>query len=423
MKAILALLFTLISYFLLFKMEKKKINFGIRTLLAFGIGIVIGLIFKGHTDYVSIFGQIFTRLINLVVAPLIFFSIIANVLNIEHINRLKSLGGRSVFWLLLNTLFASTITVFVVQFLKLGQGFNLTVPGGFEAREVPPFMDTLVNFVPKNFFEHMGNNQIIPVIVFSIMIGIALLKLSEKENKYLPELSRFFQGMNDLIFEMVKSIIKLTPYAVLSYIASAITRDFSQDLSTFVVVILVAYGIAMFQAFIVHGSIIAVVTRRSPLKFFKAIWPAQVVAFSSQSSIGTVPVTIKALVEDLKVDKDVAAFVAGLGSNIGMPACAGMWPTLLALFSINALNIPFAPSQYIILIAYTLVVALGTAGVPGTATITATAVLAAMGLPIETVLIMAPISSLVDMGRTMTNVTGAATAAYVVAHREGAIQD
>ncbi|WP_019230261.1 dicarboxylate/amino acid:cation symporter, partial [Sedimentibacter sp. B4] len=155
----------------------------------------------------------------------------------------------------------------------------------------------------------------------------------------------------------------------------------------------------------------------NPFKFFKHIWPAQVVAFTSQSSIGTIPVTVKSL-KNSGVSESIASFVAPLGANMGMPGCAGIWPTLLAVFAINALGIEYSVSQYVILIALTTVVSIGTVGVPGTSTITTTAVFAAAGLPIEIIVLMTPISSIVDMARTATNVTAAATSSLLVAKSE-----
>ena len=141
------------------------------------------------------------------------------------------------------------------------------------------------------------------------------------------------------------------------------------------------------------------------------------VAFTSQSSVGTIPVTTDSL-KKLGVQEDIASFVASLGANLGMPGCAGIWPVVSAIFAINLLGIHYSVGQYIFLIVLTLVVAIGTVGVPGTATITATAVFIAAGLPVEVIVLLTPISSIADMARTATNVVGAATATVLVAKTE-----
>jgi len=171
------------------------------------------------------------------------------------------------------------------------------------------------------------------------------------------------------------------------------------------------------QLFVVESVLLRVIGKLSPLAFFRKLWPAAVVAFTSQSSIGTIPVTVSQL-KKLGVNEDIASFGASLGANLGMPGCAGIWPVLTAVFAIHILGLSYTPSQYIFLIVLAMVVAIGSVGVPGTATITATAVFVAAGLPVEIIFLLAPISSIVDMARTATNVIGAATATTLVAATE-----
>lgn len=423
MNQLLALLTTLVFYAFLFYLSKKHVNFGYRTLIALPFGLLIGFVFQGSTEYVIPFGRIFTRLISAIVVPILFFSILSSITSLENINRLKSMGLRSLFWLLLNTFIASTITLISARWIGLGKGFTLQIPEDFVAREVPTIIDTLVEFFPNNPLAHASSNQVIPIIIFTVLLGVALVKLNTKQSAQAQPIIKLVHSLNQLTFELVKMIIRLTPYAVVSFIANVPSRDGGKDLKSFLVVITFAYVLSFFQAFVVQGALVKLFAKISPRRFFKAIWPAQVVAFTTQSSIGTVPVVIEQLSDGLGVDQDVASFVAGLGANVGMPACTGIWPIILAVFSINALNLPFTTVDYILLVVYTIIISFGTAGVPGTATIAATAVLSAAGLPLEIIFVLAPISSLVDMARTMANVTGSASAAVVVAHREGALNN
>lgn len=409
---------TLLCFGLLVYLKKKKVDFGKRTLLALVIGLGVGLVFRGHTQYVAPFGQIFTRLISAIVIPLLFFSIMSSITSIDNTSKLKSLGLRSVFWLLLNTAFAATITLIVAKALNIGEGFNLVLASDYVPREVPSVVETIVNFFPSNIFKHAVNNEVIPFIIFTVMISVALVKLNTYQKEIAEPIIEGVQRLNKLVFQFIRPIIALTPYAVVSYIASAVTRDAAKDMSALVVVVIVAYLISLFQMYVVHGALVSVFAKMNPIKFFKAIWPAQVVAFTSQSSIGTIPVTVKQLTEEADVEDDIASFVSALGANVGMPACTGMWPMLIAVFTINAMGIEMTIMKYLLLIVYCIFVSFGTAGVPGTATIAATAVLAAAGLPVEAIMVLSPISALVDMVRTATNVTGAAAAAVIVNHQE-----
>lgn len=417
--AVSALGITLILFGFLYYLAKRKVNFGIRTLIAMIFGILIGLIFQGQVDLVRIFGQIYTRLISAIVVPLIFISVIASIIKLENTAKLKSIGLGSIFWLSLNTLIAAILGVVVSKLFKLGVGVTILENTEASTATVPTLLETILNLFPRNIFAHAANQEIIPLLIFALMIGFTFVKLRER----IPSLSTFKDGidaLNTLLFGLVRSIIKLTPYAVLSLIAYATSRHSANiDLWVLILPVLVAYLMLFIQTFLVHGTLLALVAKVNPIRFFKGIFPAQIVAFTSQSSIGTLPVTIRQLKENLGVHEDVASFVATLGANMGMPGCAGIWPTMLAVFAINALDIPFGLAQYAMLIGTTVLVSIGTVGVPGTATITATAVFASLGLPLDVIVLMTPISSLVDMGRTATNVTGAATATLIVAKKTG----
>ena len=220
-----------------------------------------------------------------------------------------------------------------------------------------------------------------------------------------------------------RQIMDITPYAVLSFLARAVGRSSVAELLPLLSTLVLSYILCAVQSFGVEGLLVKFVAKLSPIRFFKGIAPAQYVAFTTQSSVGTIPVTLRQLKEALGVDADVASFTAGLGANVGMPACAGIWPALTAVFSVHMLGYHYGIAQYAFLILITLVVSVGTVGVPGTATITSTAVFAALGLPIELVVVFAPISTIVDMARTMTNVTGAATAAVITAATEGLVDE
>jgi hypothetical protein len=236
-------------------------------------------------------------------------------------------------------------------------------------------------------------------------------------NEEVAPFKAFVDAGNKVLGQAVSWLMDFTPFAVLSLIARAVGRSSVSELLPLLGVLALAYVLCIVQTFGVEGILIKFIGKLNPVKFFKAIAPAQIVAFTSQSSVGTVPVTIRQL-KKLGVDEDVASFTSSLGANLGMPGCAGMWPVLLAVFTVNAMNLDYGIFQYIFLIVLALVVSLGTVGVPGTATITATALMSAAGLPVEMIVIFAPISSIVDMARTASNVTGAATAAVLVAESE-----
>ncbi|MBQ7348761.1 MAG: dicarboxylate/amino acid:cation symporter [Clostridia bacterium] len=323
----------------------------------------------------------------------------------------------ALLFLLLNTLLASIITLLASTVLHIGQGFEYEAVD-YTAREIPSVVNTLLSLFPSNIISHWQNGEVIPILVFAIIIAVAYNTYA-KEHPEVKSFKTFVDAANKVVGQAVNWLMNFTPYAVLSLIARAVGKSNIAELLPLIGVLILAYVLCFIQLFGIESILIRLIAKLNPIIFFKGIAPAAVVAFTSQSSVGTIPVTVRQLKEKLGVDEDVAAFTAGLGANLGMPGCAAIWPVLLAVFTINALGIEFGVFHFGFLVVLTLVISLGTVGVPGTATIAATALFTAVGLPVEMIVIFSPISSIVDMARTATNVTGAATAAVLVAETEG----
>lgn len=417
-----ALAVTLLFFGVLYYLDvKKHLDFGILTLLGTAFGILIGLVFKENYTYVVIFGNIYTRILSALVIPLLLFSIISSITNLRDSLHLKNIGLKSILFLLLNTFTAATLTLIAAVAFGVGKGFSYEAAADYTAKEVPTFVDTILSLFPNNIIAHWASGEVVPIVVFAIIIALAYNRLAAS-NENLRPFKDFVDAGNQVIGQAVSWLMDFTPYAVLSLIARAVGRSSLADLLPLLSVLVLAYVLCIIQLFGVESILIKFIGKLNPVRFFKGIAPAAIVAFTSQSSVGTVPVTIRQL-KKLGVDEDVASFTSGLGANLGMPGCAGMWPVLLAVFTVNALNLNYGIFQYVFLILLALIVSLGTVGVPGTATITATALLSAAALPVEMIVIFSPISSIVDMARTATNVTGAATAALLVAKTEGILDE
>ena len=361
-----------------------------------GLGLIVGLVFKGHHTYVAAVGTIYAHVVSAVVIPLLIFSIISSITNLGNSVRLKNIGLKTVFFLVLNTFFASLITLIAGVVTNVGHGVKYELATDYTAKEVPTFVDTVISLFPQNLASHWANGEVVPIVVFCILVAISYNKIAAKKPEEVAPFKKFIDAGDVVMGRVVSYVISFTPYAVLSLIARAVSRSSPADLVPLLSVLVLAYVLCAIQAFVVEGALIKIVGKLDPVQFFKGVWPAGTVAFTSQSSVGTIPVTVNQLTKKLGVNEDIAAFGASLGANLGMPGCAGVWPTLLAV-----------------------VVSIGTVGVPGTATITATALFAAAGLPVEAIILLSPISSIADMARTATNVVGAAAATTLVAATEG----
>ena len=418
-----ALVLTAVFFALLYYLHKKKhVDFGVRTILAVGLGLIVGLAFKGHHVYVAAVGTVYAHVVSAVVIPLLIFSIISSITNLGNSVRLKNIGLKTVFFLVLNTLFASLITLVAGVATNIGHGVQYELATDYTAKEVPTFVDTVISLFPQNLASHWANGEVVPIVVFSILVAISYNKLAVKKPEEVAPFKKFIDAGDLVMGRVVSYVISFTPYAVLSLIARAVSRSSPADLIPLLSVLVLAYILCAIQLFVVEGALVKLVGKLDPVRFFKGIWPAATVAFTSQSSVGTIPVTVNQLTKKLGVNEDVA-FGASLGANLGMPGCAGIWPTLLAVFTIHLLGIEYTPVQYAFLVVLAVVVSIGTVGVPGTATITATALFAAAGLPVEAIILLSPISSIVDMARTATNVVGAAAATTLVAATEGQLDE
>ncbi|WP_296879799.1 dicarboxylate/amino acid:cation symporter [Thomasclavelia sp.] len=410
---LLASLFFGIIYYL---DKVKKWDFGVLTILGLFFGVIVGIVFKGSYRYLEAIGNIYTNLILALVIPLLLFSIISSITNLNASVKLKNIGIKTIFFLLLNTFFASVITLILATMTNIGTNITYQLSSDYQASQVPDFIDTIVSLFPSNLAKSWVNGEVVPIVIFAIIVAISYNKIAAK--KEVAVFKKFIDAGNMIMGEVISFVIGFTPYAVLSLIARAVSKSTISDLLPLMSVLFLAYLICIIQIFGVTSLLLKFIAKVNPITFFKGIYPAGIIAFTSQSSMGTIPVTVQQLTKKLKVNEDIASFVASLGANLGMPGCAGMWPVLLAVLAINVLHIEYSLLQYLFLIVLALVVSIGTVGVPGTATITATALFASAGLPIEIIVLLAPISSIVDMARTATNVIGAASAAVLVSKSE-----
>lgn len=413
-----ALFVSLILFYILSIMAKKKVSFGKRVILASILGIAVGYVFKENTEYVGIFGRIYSNLLYSLVVPLLATSVVKTIVSTESMQKLRTIGIKSVGILSLHNVLGSTLGVILAVAFAIGKGSNIPLPTSTDA-EVPSIVESIINFFPSNIVKNAANNSIIPIIVFSVLIGVAVIQLMEKgkEEEVKPFVG-FINSFAEVIFKVTSIVIKFTPYAVLSLIANAVSRVDVNAIKPLLLILVLTYVAAIIHSYFTTGVLLSIFAKVNPFKFFKKNLPVQLIAFTTQSSIGTIPANIDNLKKNFGVSDKISSFVAPVGATMGMPGCAGFWPAMSAIMTVNIMGMNYEFKDYILLIIVALLVSLGTVGVPGTATIATTAVFATLGLPIEMVVLLSPISSLADMGRTATNVTAASSSAIIVASSE-----
>lgn len=414
-----AVLVTLVLFYVLYQMKKRGISFGGRVITGTIVGLILGFIFKDNTEYVSVFGSIYVNLLYAMVIPLLLTTIIRTMLNTGSLTKLRSVGLKSIGILSLHNVMGSIVGLILAVAFKIGQGVHFDVPVDSEVKEVPTVSETITNFFPSNIVSNAAEGQVVPIIIFSVLVGVATLKLIEsgKEETVRP-FAEFINSFAEVIFKLTSMITSLTPYAVLALMTNAVGRVDSTAIAPFILILVLNYVASVIHTFLGTGILVSSFAKVNPIAYFKKVWPVTMIGFTTQSSMGSIPANVENLTEKQGVAEEIASFTAPLGATMGMPGCAGFWPVMNAIFVANMMGLGWGAGDYIKLVLIALLVSLGTVGVPGTATITTTALFAAMGLPLEMVVLLAPISTLADMGRTATNVTAANSSALIVAASE-----
>ena len=408
--------------------RRRRVNFSLLTLVALGAGIPVGIAARGHAAYIEPIGRIYIAVLLASVAPLIVVAIVSSVASLGSIARLRTIGLRSIGWLMLSNGLGVILALGAALAVGIGRGVHQRQGGqqlSVLQNSVQSFTDVVVNFFPTNVVADLGANHIIPIILISVTVAVAYLALAERDAASVRSFRDGVDALKLVIFKAVGYVIRLTPYAIVALTATVIanTARLTETFWSLLGLLALAWGTCFFHTYAINAVILRVFADVSPVAFFRKILPAQVTAFTTQSSVGTLPVTTNVLTTRVGVHPEVAHFTAPLGTTIGMPGCSGIWPILIAVWGINAYDLSYRPQDYLVLAFLATVVSIGTAGVPGTATVAAATVLAAAGLPLEFIAVTLPISAIADMARTTTNVTAAAVSATVVARQTGLLDD
>lgn len=412
------LLISAIIIGLLYFMKIKNINFGIRVFTSMLLAIAIGAIFKSNSLIVEPLGTIFVNLIKTLVIPLVMASLISSIITLDNNDKLKRIGFKSIGFLILTTVLATAVGLIVGKAMNLGSGMQFVKDVAFKAKEVPKFSAVIVDMFPVNPISDMANAKMIPVIMFSLLMAVAINIEGNKHPEAVKPVKDFISSLSKIMFVLTRMIIDLTPYGVYGLMVPVAAKYGLTSLLPLAKFIIAMYIGCLIHIALVHGSLIALVGKINPIKFMRKISEALVVAFTTRSSYGALPVTIRVLTEKVGVSDRIASFTASLGASIGMNGGGGVYPTLVAIFVARLFNIQLTFSHYVLLFVTTAISSIGIAGVPGAATISATVVLSSLGLPVEGLAMILGIDVVVDMIRTMTNVTGAAVASALVASTE-----
>ena len=328
-------------------------------------------------------------------------------------DNLGKLTFRSMGMFFATTATAAIVAVIVANLFDLGTTLQV-VSTSEELREITSLPDTIRGLLPSNPIKAMADGNTVAVVIFAAFIGLAIRRLRKKYLDIIKPFMDFVEAFYKIIVSVAITVIKLMPYAVVPLMASTIASRGVKSLIEVVDFILALY-ISVAIMFVIH-LIIITLSGMNPITYIKNASKALILAFTSRSSLGTLPVTVEALTENMKVDSGTASFVTSLGSNMGMNGCAGIYPALVSVMIANMAGVEMNFTFYVMLIIVITISSLGIAGIPGTATMSVSVVVSGMGLgtyfPLAGAIIA--IDPILDMGRTMLNVNGAMTASIAV---------
>lgn len=405
-----------------------------RILIAMVAGLALGslLNFANTNDYLSatanhwldefiIFGlldtigRIFVASLKLLVVPLVFVSLVCGSSQLGGNARMGAMAAKTLVLYVLTTSLAITIALILGNLMDPGNDFGLGEATTFTATEAPALKEVIVNIFPSNPVQAMAEGNMLQVIVFSLLMGVALSRCGEAGRR----ISSWFEDMNEIVMKMVGILMELAPYGVFCLLAKLFA-----GLGAGAIIELGMYFFTVVFALILHALgvyslLLKLLTGLNPLLFFRHMRPVWAFGFSTASSNATLPVTLRNAEEKLGVDNRVAAFTVPLGATINMDGTAIM-QGVATVFIAQAYQIDITLSGYLMVILTATLASVGTAGVPGVGLITLAMVLQQVGLPVEGIALIIGVDRLLDMMRTAVNITGDSMVSLIVAKSEGA---
>ncbi|PAF46213.1 sodium:dicarboxylate symporter [Helicobacter sp. 12S02634-8] len=425
-----ALVVLALCFCVLWVLQKKNLSFSIRMLVALFMGIAFGVVLQGIAGYPSqeqmqsiywlseikiwfgLFGKAFVGFIKMLVIPIIIFSMIRIILHIDSGINLKALLGRSLFWLLFTTAIAASVGIALAVGFGLGENFS-AYTGDRAIREVKTFADVLLGLIPSNPIAAMGQDNIVGVVILTFFIGFGARSVAKIDayKKASATFSDVIEAGYQIVMVMTLFIIRFMPYAVVCLMANTLISNGFGAIKDAMLFVGLVY-LAMVVMFVVHLLLVAF-HGLNPWTYLKKAIDTWLLAFTSRSSVAMLPLTISTLTNKLGVNAGTANFTASLGSTVGLNGCAGYFPAMTAVFIANLLGVQIDFSFMVMVVIVAILGSLGIAGIPGVATMAASIMLAGIGFGehFGLLAIVLAIDPILDMARTLSNVSGAMTSA------------
>lgn len=396
----------------------KKLALHWQILIAFILAVIFGIFLKNQVNYVSWMGDIFLRMLKMIVIPLILSSIISGIANIGSEGNFGRLGLKTFAYYLTTTFFAITVGLILVNIVKPGVGMDISSISVNESVEIQrqSISDMLIQIVPQNIFKSMASNEFLSVIFFALIVGIFIGKV---ENKYQNTLKDFFNAFFELFMKMTMLIIKLAPYGIFGLIVKVVAEqeDFGNmiiKLGSFMITVIIAI---LIHALITLPLITRFIGKAKPYKHFSNVKTTLITAFSTASSAAALPLNMKETNEKSGVSHKITNFTLPIGATVNMDGTA-IYIATVVMFIAQAKGVEMHLKEQIIILITAILSSIGTAAVPMASLVIITIILEVLGLPIEMMALILPVDRILDMFRTATNVWSDSCGAVVIAKSE-----
>jgi len=394
--------------------NSKKLSLAAQIFIALVLAVITGLLMQKvpnvATSYIKPFGTIFLNLVKFIVGPIVLFSIMAGIVSMKDLKKLGAIGGSTLVYYFCTTAVAVTIGLVVASIFKGSFPALSTASLTYTPPKSTTALDTLVNIFPSNFIVPISSANMLQVIVMAILIGFAVILLGEKAEGAITTITRW----NEIFMKCMDMILKLSPIGVFCLLTPVIAANGAAVIGSLAKVLLVAYICYILHMLIVYSFTVRTFGGISPLKFYKEMAPAITFAFSSASSVGTLPLNMECT-KKLGVPKEISSFVLPLGATINMDGTA-IYQGVCAVFIAACYGIDLTLAQMVSIVLTATLASIGTAGVPGAGMVMLAMVLTSVGLPVDGIALVAGVDRIFDMGRTTLNITGDASCTVIVSN-------
>ena len=385
-------------------------------LIAIVLGVGVGLALGDKADHLKVVGDIFIRLLRMIIIPLILASMVVGIVSLGDIRKLGRIGLKTFIYYTTTTLLAVAVGLVLVNLMKPGVAVDMGAEGAVDlaSRETPSIVSIIRDIIPPNLFDAMAKDKVLSIIFFSLLLGVAISSTGEKART----LTALFESLNTVMMKITGWIMRLAPVGVFALMAFTIgTMGLSVVRPLAVYMVTVVLGLSI-HAFVTLPILLGSLGRYSPLKLIKDVFSAVATAFSTASSAATLPITMECLRKNTGVSNKVASFVLPLGATVNMDGTA-LYEAVAAMFIAQAYGISLSIWQQLVIMLTATLASIGAAAIPGAGLVTMVIVLKAVNLPLEGIGMILAVDRLLDMLRTAVNLWGDACGTVVVARLEG----